>query len=75
MNKPKGAMYAMCTIDFNYLSPEVDSSSKFCELLAAEEGLLVLPSECFSATGSFRIVICNPVEVLEEAMDRIQAFV
>ena len=75
MNKPQGALYAMIMIDFEYLDPSIDTSLKFCEGVAFEHGLLMLPAECFSYTGSFRVVLCNPVEVLDKALTRVAEYI
>lgn len=75
MNKPQGALYAMIMIDFDYLDPSIDTSLKFCEGVALEHGLLMLPAECFSYTGGFRVVICNPVEVLDKALTRVGEYI
>ena len=45
----------------------------FAEKLAEEEGVLVLPSEAFMSSSGFRLVLCQPIYVIEECMERIKA--
>ncbi|CAG9322345.1 unnamed protein product [Blepharisma stoltei] len=70
----EGSIYSMILIDTNAFR-DIPNSEVFAEKLAAEEGLMLLPAECFSSESGFRIVICNPIEVLEDSMDRIKEFV
>lgn len=73
MSMPQGAMYCMINVDLERLR-DMTSSREFAEKLAREQGVVVLPGECFLSTSSFRIVLCNPQEVLGECFDRIEAF-
>jgi len=70
----EGSIYSMILIDPNAFR-DIPTSAVFTEKLAAEEGLIILPAECFSSVNAFRIVICNPIDVLEDSMDRIREFV
>lgn len=73
MSMPQGAMYCMVSIELERLR-DVASSLEFAEKLAKEQGVVILPGECFLSSRSFRIVLCNPQEVLCECFNRIEAF-
>lgn len=64
----------MIALDVNQLK-EIETSKQFTEKLIEEEGVLVLPAECFLGTNGFRIVLCNPKEVLEECLNRLEQFI
>ena len=67
---PEGAIYCIVTIDLEKLT--LKNSVDFAEKLAAEEGVLVLPCEAFMSSDGFRIVLCQPIYVIEECMERIK---
>jgi len=73
MSRPQGAMYALVSIDLRKFR-DIRSSQEFAEKLAWEQGVVVLPGECFLSHGTFRVVLCNPKEVLADSCDRIGAF-
>jgi tyrosine aminotransferase len=71
--KPSGAMYMMLGIkpqNFNNLQDDVE----FAKLLLTEENLSILPGTIFTCPNFLRIVICAPVDKLNDACDRIEAF-
>lgn len=72
--KPRGAMYAMISIDFTLLDGSMANDEEFSKQLLAEENLIILPGACFKMAGTARLVICPPAPVLSEAMDRIVSF-
>jgi tyrosine aminotransferase len=69
---PQGAMYMMVRIDIDNvdLADDVD----FCKTIFAEESVHLLPGSCFGADNFFRVVICPPEPILEEAWSRIELF-
>eukprot|EP01114_Cavostelium_apophysatum_P022741 TRINITY_DN832_c0_g1_i1.p1 TRINITY_DN832_c0_g1~~TRINITY_DN832_c0_g1_i1.p1 ORF type:complete len:466 (+),score=78.69 TRINITY_DN832_c0_g1_i1:126-1400(+) len=71
---PKGAMYMMLGIDISEFS-DIKDDVEFSRLLLEEEVVLVLPGKIFRCDNFVRIVICPPVEKLEEAAKRIVSFV
>lgn len=70
---PRGAMYIMVQIVFEEFS-DIDTDVKFSQKLLDEEAVFVLPGSCFGAPSFFRVVICPPLEKLDEACDRIKRF-
>lgn len=60
-------------IDLNKF-PKIDSSLQFMQMLADEQSVFVLPSECFNYQGFIRIVLTATEEMLSEASDRIKKF-
>ena len=73
MNRPQGTMYALISVDLTQFQ-DLHSSQELAEKLAWEQGVVVMPGECFLSAGSFRVVLCNSREVLAESCDRIAAF-
>lgn len=74
MNMPEGSLYSIIQVDISRFK-DITTSLAFAERLAEEQGVVVLPSECFLSSGGFRIVLCNPPEILNECMDRIHEFI
>eukprot|EP00762_Andalucia_godoyi_P006539 ANDGO_04985.mRNA.1 Tyrosine aminotransferase len=70
---PRGAMYLMVGIDTEYFADIADDVD-FSRKLITEESVMVLPGQCFGITNFFRVVICPPIDKLEEAYDRIEQF-
>eukprot|EP00737_Agarophyton_chilense_P002411 gb/GEZJ01002744.1/.p1 GENE.gb/GEZJ01002744.1/~~gb/GEZJ01002744.1/.p1 ORF type:complete len:885 (+),score=118.39 gb/GEZJ01002744.1/:821-3475(+) len=70
--EPQGAMYLMAEIDVDRLGLQDDM--EFVEELLREESVFVLPGQCFQAERFIRIVFSAPRAMLEEAIDRIEAF-
>lgn len=60
-------------IDFDKFS-DIKTCLQFIQKLANEFSVFVLPSECFSYQGYFRIVVTSTEQMLEEASDRIIKF-
>lgn len=70
---PEGAMYMLVRVDLEAFRG-CSTDALFAEELLAEESVLVLPGECFQASGYFRIVTTVPESVLLKAWDRIEDF-
>lgn len=70
---PEGSLYCMVAIDFTNM--DLKSSVEFAQKLAQEEGVLIMPAEAFLSHSAFRIVLCHPIHVIEECMDRIKSFI
>ncbi|OMJ75998.1 hypothetical protein SteCoe_24760 [Stentor coeruleus] len=70
---PEGSLYCMVAIDFTNM--DVKSSVEFAQKLAHEEGVVIMPAEAFLSHSAFRIVLCHPIHVIEECMDRIKSFI
>ena len=52
----------------------VSDDSEFCQRLLDEEGVFVLPGQCFGLAHFVRFVLCPPIDKLTQACDRIAAF-
>lgn len=74
MNRPQGTMYALISLDLSQFR-DIRTSQEFAEKLAWEQGVIVMPGECFLSEKAFRVVLCNSKEVLAESCDRIGAFI
>jgi len=72
--KPGGAMYMMVKVELDRLCG-INSTTDFCKKLLWEERVFCLPGEAFQAPGFFRVVICPTIDVLEEALRRINTFI
>jgi len=71
----QGALYLMVGLDADQFDDAVGRSDvDFCQQLLQEQNVFLLPGSCFGAPHSVRAVFCAPVEILEEAADRIAAF-
>ncbi|CAK9798555.1 Tyrosine aminotransferase [Anthophora plagiata] len=70
---PDGAMYMMVYIDLPCF-PEFNSDLEFVQRLLMEESVFCLPGQCFDYPSYMRLVITVPMEMLEEACERIQEF-
>ena len=73
MNLPQGAMYCMIGIDFTNL--KFKDSLSFAKKLAKKQGVLVMPAEACLGKDGFRIVLCQPIYVIEECMERIETLI
>jgi tyrosine aminotransferase len=71
---PGGAMYALCRVDPTQMDETVENDVDFMKLLLQEENVLVLPGTCFGIANAFRVVYCAPVEILQQAAERIHQF-
>jgi aspartate aminotransferase len=73
--KPAGAFYLFIDIS-ELLSPKgVRTSSQFADRLIEEARVVTTAGEAFDAPGFLRISYANSLERLEEAVNRISAFV
>ncbi|XP_076628264.1 tyrosine aminotransferase [Colletes latitarsis] len=70
---PDGAMYMMVYIDLPCF-PEFNSDLEFVQRLLMEESVFCLPGQCFDYPSYMRLVITVPLDMLEEACERIQEF-
>ncbi|XP_034190755.1 tyrosine aminotransferase isoform X2 [Osmia lignaria lignaria] len=70
---PDGAMYMMVHIDLSCF-PEFNSDLEFVQRLLMEESVFCLPGQCFDYPSYMRLVITVPMDLLEEACQRIQEF-
>jgi len=67
-------MYFMVQIEPGLLMGIGNDDLTFARELLREESVSVLPGQCFMLPGYFRVVFAPPVDVLEQAWDRIEAF-
>ena len=54
---------------------DIDDDVEFCKQIFAEESVHLLPGSCFGDDNFFRVVICPPEPMLNEAWDRIELFI
>ncbi|XP_071875144.1 tyrosine aminotransferase isoform X1 [Bombus fervidus] len=73
---PDGAMYMMVPQVYIDLPcfPEFNSDLEFVQRLLMEESVFCLPGQCFDYPSYMRLVITVPIDMLEEACQRIQEF-
>jgi len=71
--RSKGAMYMMVLIEHDEFE-DIEDDVDFCKKLLNEQNAFVLPSTCFFAKNMFRIVLCHPLEKIEELGLRINEF-
>ena len=70
-----GAMYMMVRIHLDMFDRALLTDDQvFSRMLLKEENVFVLPGSCFGFPGAFRIVFAAPVEVLQQAADRMKEF-
>jgi tyrosine aminotransferase len=74
LQTPGGAMYALVHVDPTQMDDKIENDVDFMKLLLKEENVFVLPGPCFGITNAFRIVYCAPVEILQQAAERIHQF-
>jgi tyrosine aminotransferase len=82
---PQGAMYVMLrllphafpafplTIGEGIADGDADDVA-FAQALLAQENVVLLPGHVFGVRSFVRLVLCAPMTVLEDAMDRLEAF-
>jgi tyrosine aminotransferase len=68
--KPQGAMYMMIGFDDEIYGDE----TKLMQDLIKEESVICLPGSAFNSPNWFRLVLTYPLEVTEEACERISEF-
>jgi tyrosine aminotransferase len=73
VSESEGSLYVMISVDLNLL--KFKDSFAFCEKFAKDQGVILLPAEAFLSHSGFRVVLCNPLDVLEECMKRLKEFV
>lgn len=73
-SEAQGSMYLMVRLQPDVLQGIGCDDVLLARELLAEESIAILPGQCFGAPGYFRCVFAAPVEVLEEAWNRIEAF-
>eukprot|EP00922_Rhytidocystis_sp_ex-Travisia-forbesii_P018524 GHVS01027505.1.p1 GENE.GHVS01027505.1~~GHVS01027505.1.p1 ORF type:complete len:455 (-),score=16.96 GHVS01027505.1:58-1422(-) len=69
---PEGAIYAMVRVDTAAMGFESDVD--FAAKLLQEQGVFVLPGQCFRLPGFIRLVLTSPKDKLKEAASRIREF-
>lgn len=70
---PQGAMYVMVEILLPFFK-DFESDTEFASALLLEQNVMVLPGKGFGAPNFFRIVFSAPMDMLSEAVHRIQEF-
>ena len=73
-SNPKGAFYAFPKIENN----KFKSDKEFVLALLKSQGILTVHGSGFGTqygSGHFRMVFLPPIEVLENALDKIEEFV
>ena len=71
--KPAGAFYMMVCIAIDHF-PYFKDDLHFVETLVSEESVFCLPGKCFEYPGYVRLVLAISNEMLQEALNRIEAF-
>lgn len=61
-------------VDRDVYPPFGGSALAFCQALYRDQGVFVLPGECFEAEGYFRIVLASPADVMREVGVRLAEF-
>ncbi len=70
--EPNGAFYILPRVDFSRL--KIRNDKQFTDLLLEKEGIQVTRGSGFGASSHFRIVALPPKEILDYAINRINAF-
>ncbi len=70
--KPNGAFYILPRVNLNKL--RIKDDKNFTDLLLEKEGIQVTRGSGFGASSHFRIVALPPKEILDYAINRINAF-
>jgi aspartate/methionine/tyrosine aminotransferase len=70
--EPNGAFYILPRVDFKSL--RIKNDKEFTDLLLEKEGIQVTRGSGFGADSHFRIVALPPKEILDYAINRINAF-
>lgn len=73
-NKPEGSMFMMVKLNMDILGG-IQDDIDFCVKLAKEEKVMVLPGSTLGAKNWLRITFGLEPSILEEALQRIKAFV
>lgn len=73
LSESEGSLYTIVSVDLNKVV--FRDTVEFAQEFAKEEGVVVLPAEAFLSHSGFRVVLCNPVGVLEECLERLAVFV
>jgi len=70
---PGGAMYMMVGLEIEKFQ-DIQDDVEFAQKLLQEQMVVVLPAKIFKSPLFFRLVICPPMEKLEDAVSRIEEF-
>ena len=70
--KPDGAFYIFPDIS-GCLNDIISTDSAFCEYVLEEEGVAIMPGSAYEWPGSIRISFESSMEILIEAMDKLEA--
>jgi tyrosine aminotransferase len=73
MEMPEGSLYAMVTVKMAEV--EFEDTIQFAQKFAEEQGVIIMPAEAFLSNSAFRVVLCHPIEVLQECVERLKEFV
>jgi hypothetical protein len=66
-------MYMMVRVDMSRF-PQFKSDLEFIEGLVSEQSVFCLPGKCFNYPNSIRLVLTVPMDLLQEACDRMLEF-
>jgi aspartate aminotransferase len=69
-----GAFYLLPNIERAMAAKSLDDDTSFCDALLEEQGLAVVPGSAFGAPGHLRISYAASRETLDDALNRIAAF-
>jgi aspartate aminotransferase len=69
-----GAFYLLPNIERAMAAKSLDDDTSFCDALLEEQGLAVVPGSAFGAPGHLRISYAASRETLDDALNRITAF-
>ncbi|KAI7870792.1 tyrosine aminotransferase [Spinellus fusiger] len=70
---PQGSMFIMIGVDIHKFK-DIVSDVDFSQKLLAEESVLCLPGQCFGMPNFIRCTTTPPLDCIEEAYKRIDAF-
>jgi tyrosine aminotransferase len=69
----KGSMFMMVRVDMSRF-PQFKTDLEFVEDLVSEQSVFCLPGQCFNYPNSMRLVLTLPLEMFQEACQRILEF-
>ena len=76
---PEGAFYLLPNIERSFGAARggeaIETADDFCRLLLSENGLAVVPGDAFGEPRALRISYAASMQTLEDAMNRLEAFV
>ncbi|KAL1812799.1 hypothetical protein ACET3Z_022864 [Daucus carota] len=72
-HKPNGAMFVMVKLDISQLE-DISDDMDFCNMLAKEESVIVLPGFILGMKNWLRITFAQEPSVLKDGLGRMKAF-